>query len=193
MALNQTGRIEQGWSVVGSDDSKIGKIVEVHDNYLLVESGLLTKHNLYVPVSAVTGAGDGRVAVDVPAGDADQMGWRFPPERSYTGPDGGTGQAADGTTTMTGAAFGAGAGVSSAGPVAPGHGDAIADRLGGSGRAGLSAMDRRSDDPLEPTASDEFAGAGATGADDDDDDDTSDDTSEGTSEDTSEEEIAPLT
>ena len=88
---------------------------------------------------------------------------------------------------MTGATFGAGGGVSSAGPPEPGFGDAVEDRFGGSGRAGLSGLSGRSDDNLEPVDESGAETRGPAGASDDDDtsDEASEDTSEGTSEDTS--------
>jgi hypothetical protein len=149
--LNDMRNIRKGWEVVGRDDKKIGQVTEVHESYLVVESGTLVKRDLFVPVAAVTQVGDERVLVDAPAGDAEKLGWRHPPERSYTRPrELGRTAEADDNTTMTGAAFGAGAGVSSAGPVAPGHGDTVTDRMGGSGRAGLSAVGRRPDEAFDP-------------------------------------------
>ncbi len=176
MVLEQLSTIEQGWTVKGSDGSNVGEVVAVREDHLVVEAGTITKHELYVPVTAVERIGDESVHLNVPAGDVDEAGWRHPPQRSYTrrGDLAPTESATD-HTTMTGAAFGAGAGVSSAGPPQPGFGDAIEDRLGGSGRAGLSGLSARPESDVEPV--DE--------ADADTGDDTSDDTSEDTSEDTS--------
>lgn len=185
MALDQSSSIRVGWDVVTSDGKGIGKVEEVHDDYLLVRGGTLFKHDLYVPVAACARAGDGNVTLDVASNDVDDSGWRFPPDRGFGGQHKVPTTAGDPTmTTMTGAGYGAGGGVAAAGPLAPGRGDAIADRLGGSSRAGLSAADTSATDDLErgiaPTdPRDELHDDGDTG------DDTSDDTSEDTSTDTS--------
>ncbi|HSH21094.1 MAG TPA: DUF2171 domain-containing protein [Candidatus Caenarcaniphilales bacterium] len=150
MVLDELNRIQQGWRVVGSDGSEMGKVAAVHEDHLVVEAGTLFKHNLYVPVTALVEIGDERVSLNVPAGDADELGWRYPPEGSYVTAEGFEPAAEGDTTTMTGAGYGAGAGASSGGPLAPGHGDAVDDRLGGSGRAGLSGLTRRPDRELEP-------------------------------------------
>jgi hypothetical protein len=156
MVRDERGRIQQGWSVIGSDGSEMGKVLEVHEGHLVVEGGVILKHNLYVPLSAVTDTADERVTVSAPAGDAEQLGWRFPPDAGLTPKEGSKStEAASEPTTMTGAAYGAGAGVSSAGPLAPGHGDAIADRLGGSGRAGLSGLRSRPEDDVESLIDDD--------------------------------------
>jgi hypothetical protein len=172
MVLNELRRIQKGWSVIGSNGRQIGTVAQVRDDQLVVEAGLLQKHDLYVPVSAVSQVGDDRVTVNATADEAEQLGWRYPPEQGYARRQDlrPTGEGSD-TTTLTGAAYGAGAGVSSAGPVAPGHGDAIADRLGGSGRAGLSGLSARPDDDQEPReALDAYPRADAGDADGDADD-----------------------
>lgn len=199
MVLEQLRRIGDGAAVIGSDGTQIGSVAEVHDDYVLVQAGTLLKHDLYVPVSSVSEVSADIVKLDVPAGEAEDRGWRFPPTAGLRR-DGAierTDEATD-VTTMTGAGYGAGGGASSGGPYAPGHGDAIDDRLGGSGRAGLSGLSSRPEDNLAATADadldaseTERAGgdpddADADHDDDDDEGDTSDDTSEGTSEDTSE-------
>jgi len=43
----------QGWEVFSGDDQKIGKVAEVHPDYLLVEKGFLFKKDLYIPTSAI--------------------------------------------------------------------------------------------------------------------------------------------
>ena len=197
MVLEQLRRVSGGAAVVGNDGSKIGAVQEVHEDYLLVKGGLLVKHDLYVPVDAVRSVNEDNVTLNVASGDVADLGWRFPPDRGITrGADASTaGGAADeptDLTTMTGAGYGTGTGPAAGGPLGPGHGDAIADRFGGSARAGLSGLNAGPEDALEPMATGETAASGAAASDDVDasdeldDDDTSEGTSEGTSEDTSE-------
>ena len=185
MVLEQLSRIERGWTVKGSDGSSVGDVVAVRKDHLVVQAGTITKHDLYVPVTAVESIGDESVVLNVPASDADEAGWRYPPQRSYTRrQDLPPTESTKDQTTMTGAAFGAGAGVSSAGPPEPGFGDAVQDRLGGSGRAGLSGLSERPEaevKPVDEAGTAEGAAEGETSAGDSVDDDTSDDTSEDTS------------
>lgn len=78
-----TAQIARGWSVVGSDGAKIGEVVDTHEDHIVVTSGTLFKHKLYIPIDHLAQAGDGTVAVDMPAGGVDQEGWRFPPNAGY--------------------------------------------------------------------------------------------------------------
>ena len=79
-----TTHISDGAKLVGSDGGSIGTVKEVREDHLVVSAGTILKHDLYVPIDRVsTTDEDGRVAVDIPAGDVDQEGWRFPPNASY--------------------------------------------------------------------------------------------------------------
>jgi len=78
-----TAQIDRGWSVVGSDGAKIGEVVETREDHIVVTSGTLIKHNLYIPIDHLTQAEEGTVAVTIPASGVDQEGWRFPPNASY--------------------------------------------------------------------------------------------------------------
>ncbi len=193
MVVEQLRRIRHGWSVVGADGSEVGAVEEVHDDYVLVKAGALLKHNLYVPVDAVSGVSDETLTLNVSSGDVADLGWRFPPDRGFVreGEMEKTDAGSD-LTTMTGAGYGTGTGPAAAGPFAPGHGDAIEDRMGGSARAGLSGLSSRPEDDLAPVATgdelvsgDDLASSDAAGDEADTGDDTSDDTSEDTSTDTS--------
>jgi hypothetical protein len=173
-----------GWKVLGDDGAEIGKVKEVHEDHLVVRGGTLFKHDLYVPVTACASIGDETVTLDVASGAVDEAGWRFPPERGLGGQHRApAGEGEPGMTTMTGAGYGAGGGVATAGPLAPGRGDAIADRLGGSGRAGLSPTGASATAPVTDDV--ERRGTPAEVDEADEADDTGDDTSGDTSEDTS--------
>lgn len=75
----KTAQIARGWSVVGSDGAKIGDVAETREDHIVVTSGTLFKHDLYIPIDHLAQAGDGSVTVNVPGGQVDQEGWRFPP------------------------------------------------------------------------------------------------------------------
>ena len=79
----RTGRIERGWSVVGSDGAKIGEVREAREDHIVVTGGTLFKHDLYIPIDHVTRAGDGSVAVSIPSDLVDQEGWRYPPNAGF--------------------------------------------------------------------------------------------------------------
>ncbi len=57
----------EGWDVVTSDDDKVGRVVAVTSEYLIVEQGLLIKSRHAVPKQFATPRSDGRsVCVTVP-------------------------------------------------------------------------------------------------------------------------------
>jgi hypothetical protein len=79
----RTAQIARGWSVVGSDGAKIGQVKETRDDHIVVTSGTLFKHELFIPIDHLTHSGEGTVAVSVPADKADQEGWRYPPGAGF--------------------------------------------------------------------------------------------------------------
>jgi len=78
-----TAQIARGWSVVGSDGAKIGEVEETHEDHIVVSSGTLFKHKLYIPIDHLAESGDGQVAVSIPSGEVDQEGWRYPPNAGF--------------------------------------------------------------------------------------------------------------
>jgi hypothetical protein len=75
-----TTQLSDGAKVVGSDGSGIGTVKEVREDHLLVSAGTILKHDLYIPISRVsTTDRDDLIAVDIPAGDVEGEGWRYPP------------------------------------------------------------------------------------------------------------------
>jgi hypothetical protein len=79
----RAAQVAEGSRVVGSDGGSIGTVKAVREDHLVVSSGTLLKHDLYVPVDHITEVGDDRVAVNVRAGDVDQEGWRYPPNAGF--------------------------------------------------------------------------------------------------------------
>lgn len=134
--LEKLSRVERGWKLVGSDGGGVGEVVEVREDLVVVEHGLINKETLYVPVSALADVRDGEVVLDLPADRVAELGWQVPPRASANARPGPRDSGGD-TTTMTGAGYGAGGTASAAGPLGTYQGDQIHDRFGGSARAGL--------------------------------------------------------
>lgn len=45
--------IDQGTNVLSHDGEKLGEVVDVMENYLVVEQGFFDPHDIYIPVSAI--------------------------------------------------------------------------------------------------------------------------------------------
>jgi len=69
------GSITEGTDVYGSDGEKVGSIVSVGPNYVVVEKGFFFPTDYYIPVSAIAGAQGGRVQLNVPKDAALNQGW----------------------------------------------------------------------------------------------------------------------
>ncbi len=69
------GSITEGTDVYGSDGEKVGSIVSVGPNYVVVEKGFFFPTDYYIPVSAIAGAQEGRVQLNVPKDAALNQGW----------------------------------------------------------------------------------------------------------------------
>lgn len=81
--MGDLGRIEpsqlqKGWDVFGSGGDKVGDIEEVYDDYMVVSRGFLFTTERYIPLWAVTSAGDGRVYLNVTKDEIDSRGWDSP-------------------------------------------------------------------------------------------------------------------
>ena len=79
MDPSQQWRFQVGDEVCSADDHKLGKVVAVQPDamrpvYLVVEKGLLRKHELTVPVSAVCNYDDGTIYVDLTKDAAESTG-----------------------------------------------------------------------------------------------------------------------
>jgi len=74
---NTSGRyqITEGTDVYGSDGEKVGSIVAVRPNYVVVEKGFFFPTDYYIPVSAVSGVQDGGVYLNVTKDAALNQGW----------------------------------------------------------------------------------------------------------------------
>ncbi|CAA9569362.1 MAG: hypothetical protein AVDCRST_MAG59-3346, partial [uncultured Thermomicrobiales bacterium] len=69
------GSISEGTDVYGSDGEKVGSIVAVRPNYLVVEKGFFFPTDYYIPVSSVSSVEEGRVHLAVTKDAALNQGW----------------------------------------------------------------------------------------------------------------------
>jgi uncharacterized protein (TIGR02271 family) len=76
--------ISEGTEVVGSDGDRIGQVLTVHDEFLIVEKDMFSTSRYYIPHSAITAVDGGQVRVNVTKDDARDQGWdRMPEEGAY--------------------------------------------------------------------------------------------------------------
>lgn len=71
----QAGQIREGMEVVGRDNDSVGQVKEVRANDFLVDRSLA--RDVYVPFSAARIV-DGRIRLNVEAGEVDNQGWETP-------------------------------------------------------------------------------------------------------------------
>lgn len=74
-------RIRTGWNAYDAEGAKIGEVVELGSNYVLVQQGWLLPQDLYIPLSSVTSIDEeaGHFYVDVTKDRAESLGWHEPP------------------------------------------------------------------------------------------------------------------
>lgn len=71
--------VEPGSSVYGSDGEKLGSIVEIGPNYVVVEKGLFFPTDYFVPNDAIASTEAGRITLAVTRDVALQQGWEKDP------------------------------------------------------------------------------------------------------------------
>jgi uncharacterized protein (TIGR02271 family) len=98
-------QISVGDDVYGSDGDKVGTVAEVQSGYIVVEKGFFFPTDYYIPMSAVSSAGDGQIYLNVAKDAALNSGWDTVPETdtiltdvdvSTTGRSSGSGQVVPG-------------------------------------------------------------------------------------------------
>ncbi len=77
-------QIRVGMDVVGSDADNVGRVKEVRDTDFLVDRTM--QRDVYIPFSAVRNVTGDRIALNIPAGQVDNMGWMSPPVTGGTSP-----------------------------------------------------------------------------------------------------------
>ncbi len=79
-------QVQTGWDVYGTDGDKLGTVDEVGPNYVLVKKGLIFRKDVYVPVTAIASAGDGRVTLAMTKDVASEQDWDQPPATEVGNP-----------------------------------------------------------------------------------------------------------
>lgn len=71
--------IAEGTDVYGSDGDKVGSVVAVQSNYVVVEKGFFFPTDYYIPTSAITSYDDGKIYLSVTKDQALNEGWDVEP------------------------------------------------------------------------------------------------------------------
>ncbi len=76
---SNTFNISEGTDVYGSDGEKIGSVVAVQANYVVVEKGFFFPTDYYIPMSAIASEDDGKAYLSVTKDAALDQGWDTEP------------------------------------------------------------------------------------------------------------------
>jgi hypothetical protein len=107
MVTDITRQIQPGWPVIDHQNREIGKVKEVREDHLVVPSGLLIKHDLYIPIDEIASVEGGHVTLRSHPGQPDYASWRWPPNASFERPAPIKPEVPE-TTTMQAAGYSAG-------------------------------------------------------------------------------------
>jgi uncharacterized protein (TIGR02271 family) len=91
--------VNEGDEVFGSDGDKVGKVIAVENDYVVVEKGWFFPTDYYIPVNAIASYDDGRIYLNVTKDIALDQGWDIAPVA--TGAFGATAMATDTTLRDT--------------------------------------------------------------------------------------------
>ncbi len=83
---SQQWNFSEGTDVVGSDGNKVGEVVAVHQNYVVVEKGFFFPTDYYIPTSAIANYDGDKIYLNVTKDAALDQGWDTAPtdDASYT-------------------------------------------------------------------------------------------------------------
>jgi uncharacterized protein (TIGR02271 family) len=73
------GNFREGDEVYGADDQKVGKIMAVQPNYIVVEKGFFFPTDYYIPTTAVASYDKGKIYLNVTKDAALNQGWDTEP------------------------------------------------------------------------------------------------------------------
>ncbi len=75
--------VQPGADVYGTDGERLGAVIEVSQDYVVVEKGVFFPTDYFIPMSAIATAEAGRVTLDVTRDEAMERGWdRDPGEQA---------------------------------------------------------------------------------------------------------------
>lgn len=72
--------LEVGLDVVGSCGHKIGEVVDVRPDHLVVEKGFFVPEDVYIPKSAIASADEHHLTLNVSRDTLEHSGWETDPE-----------------------------------------------------------------------------------------------------------------
>lgn len=75
----ETFNVDVGVDVVGSCGHKIGEVVDVRDNYVVVEKGFFMPEDVYVPKSAIANVDPHHLHLNVSKESVDRAHWDVEP------------------------------------------------------------------------------------------------------------------
>lgn len=76
--------VNEGDEVFGSDGDKVGKVIAVENDYIVVEKGWFFPTDYYIPASAIASAQDGQLYLNVTKDMALDQGWDTVPVATTT-------------------------------------------------------------------------------------------------------------
>ncbi len=80
MSLNRNQfAVHEGDEVFGSDGDKVGKVIAVQDDYVVVEKGWFFPTDYYIPMSAIASYDEGMLYLNVSKDVALNQGWDAEP------------------------------------------------------------------------------------------------------------------
>lgn len=80
VASSELSGIGRGWAVYSADGAKIGDVDEAFPTYIKLRQGLIFKHDLFIPVAAVSELRGTEVRLNVAEREVSLLGWETPPE-----------------------------------------------------------------------------------------------------------------
>ena len=71
--------VHGGWPVYDREGTKVGTVYEVGPNYVLVQKGVFSTTNIYIPATAITSTDDEAVRLEVLEHEIEDRGWDIAP------------------------------------------------------------------------------------------------------------------
>lgn len=81
--------VREGYDVVGSDGEKVGEVIGLNADYIVVEKGFFFPTDYFIPTSAIAAVNSDIVTLTVTKDDALEQGWDVVPGDDAVGTPGG--------------------------------------------------------------------------------------------------------